>query len=184
MSSSKRWNLKNLFTARGGGCGCGPKSTDAIEPKSIPKTSFSDQNPTRRSATSSWDRYGGDSSTSTTFSLNNVDSSPQFCPENHEYDKCPKKASRRTKIDDSLAVVKDSDNPYRDFRQSMLQMIYEKQIYSRSDLQQLLHCLLELNSAHHHEVIVRAFVEIWNGGAAVVDGGDGRFPPLGSREYA
>ncbi|KAJ6291446.1 hypothetical protein OIU76_023506 [Salix suchowensis] len=38
----------------------------------------------------------------------------------------------------SVAVEKDSDDPYLDFRHSMLQMILEKQIYSKDDLGQLL----------------------------------------------
>ena len=46
----------------------------------------------------------------------------------------------------SVAVEKDSDDPYLDFRHSMLQMILEKQIYSKDDLRQLLDCFLQLNS--------------------------------------
>ncbi|KAJ6698392.1 TRANSCRIPTION REPRESSOR OFP6 [Salix purpurea] len=38
--------------------------------------------------------------------------------------------------DESVAVEKDSDDPYLDFRHSMLQMILEKQIYSKVDLMQ------------------------------------------------
>ncbi|KAJ6698391.1 TRANSCRIPTION REPRESSOR OFP6-LIKE [Salix purpurea] len=38
--------------------------------------------------------------------------------------------------DESVAVEKDSDDPYLDFRHSMLQMILEKQIYSKDDLMQ------------------------------------------------
>ncbi|KAK8542270.1 hypothetical protein V6N13_137157 [Hibiscus sabdariffa] len=66
------------------------------------------------------------------------------------------------KIVDSIAVVKDSDDPYRDFRHSMLQMIEEKHIYSTNDLQELLRCFLELNSPCHHRVIVEAFMGIWH----------------------
>lgn len=64
---------------------------------------------------------------------------------------------------ESVAVEKDSDDPYLDFRQSMLQMILEKEIYSKDDLKELLNCFLQLNSPHYHGVIVRAFTEIWNG---------------------
>ncbi|XP_075507811.1 transcription repressor OFP13-like [Primulina tabacum] len=64
---------------------------------------------------------------------------------------------------ESVAVEKDSDDPYLDFRQSMLQMILEKQIYSRDDLKELLNCFLQLNSPYYHGIIVRAFTEIWNG---------------------
>lgn len=64
---------------------------------------------------------------------------------------------------DSLAVEKDSDDPYLDFRRSMLQMILEKEIYAKDDLKELLGCFLHLNSPCHHDIIVRAFTDIWNG---------------------
>jgi len=64
---------------------------------------------------------------------------------------------------EGVAVEKDSDDPYLDFRHSMLQMILENEIYSKQDLRELLSCFLQLNSPHHHGVIVRAFTEIWNG---------------------
>ncbi|XP_051131406.1 transcription repressor OFP6-like [Andrographis paniculata] len=63
----------------------------------------------------------------------------------------------------SVAVEKDSDDPYLDFRQSMLQMILEREIYSKDDLKELLNCFLQLNSPYYHGTIVRAFTEIWNG---------------------
>uniref|UniRef100_A0A7N0RI76 Transcription repressor n=1 Tax=Kalanchoe fedtschenkoi TaxID=63787 RepID=A0A7N0RI76_KALFE len=63
-------------------------------------------------------------------------------------------------ISSSVAIEKDSDDPYNDFRQSMLQMIFQKEMYSRDDLQELLNCFLKMNSADHHDVIVRAFTEI------------------------
>ncbi|TYG87981.1 hypothetical protein ES288_A13G258400v1 [Gossypium darwinii] len=66
------------------------------------------------------------------------------------------------KIMDSIAVVKDSHDPYLDFRHSMLQMIEEKHIYSADELQELLQCFLELNSPCHHRVIVEAFMGIWH----------------------
>ncbi|GAB4856301.1 hypothetical protein Ancab_014229 [Ancistrocladus abbreviatus] len=61
-----------------------------------------------------------------------------------------------------LAIEKDSSDPYLDFRQSMLQMIVENQIYSKDDLKELLNCFLQLNSPSLHGVIIRAFTEIWN----------------------
>lgn len=64
---------------------------------------------------------------------------------------------------ESLAVEKESDDPYLDFRQSMLQMILEQEIYSKDDLRELLNCFLQLNSPYHHGIIVRAFTEIWDG---------------------
>ncbi|KAL3326934.1 hypothetical protein AABB24_037578 [Solanum stoloniferum] len=62
----------------------------------------------------------------------------------------------------SVAVEKDSDDPYVDFRQSMLQMILEKEIYSKDELRELLNCFLQLNSPYYHGIIVRAFTEIWH----------------------
>uniref|UniRef100_A0A7N0UNT0 Transcription repressor n=1 Tax=Kalanchoe fedtschenkoi TaxID=63787 RepID=A0A7N0UNT0_KALFE len=64
---------------------------------------------------------------------------------------------------DGLAVEKDSDDPYLDFRQSMLQMIMENEIYSKDDLRELLNCFLQLNEPYYHGIIIRAFTEIWNG---------------------
>ncbi|CAL5357021.1 unnamed protein product [Camellia sinensis] len=64
---------------------------------------------------------------------------------------------------ESVAVEKDSDDPYLDFRRSMLQMILEKEIYAKDDLRELLNCFLQLNSPYYHGVIVRAFTDIWNG---------------------
>lgn len=71
---------------------------------------------------------------------------------------------------ESLAVEKDSDDPYLDFRHSMLQMILENEIYSKDDLKELLNCFLQLNSPYHHGIIVRAFTEIWNGVYSVRSG--------------
>lgn len=65
--------------------------------------------------------------------------------------------------DQSVAVEKDSDDPYLDFRHSMLQMILEKDMYSGDELKELLSCFLQLNSPYYHGIIVRAFTEIWNG---------------------
>ncbi|KAD7478197.1 hypothetical protein R6Q59_007652 [Mikania micrantha] len=62
----------------------------------------------------------------------------------------------------SLAVEKDSSDPYVDFRDSMLLMIMEKEIYRKDDLQELLNCFLQLNSPSHHAINVGAFTEIWN----------------------
>ncbi|CAN6461981.1 unnamed protein product [Victoria cruziana] len=73
---------------------------------------------------------------------------------------------RRTKsakgIGESVAVVKASDDPLTDFRWSMIQMIVEKQIVAVDDLRDLLHCFLSLNSPDHHDVILRAFLDVWD----------------------
>lgn len=60
----------------------------------------------------------------------------------------------------SLAVVKKSRDPYGDFRNSMLEMIMENQIFGEKELENLLECFLKLNSQYHHEVIIDVFTEI------------------------
>ena len=65
------------------------------------------------------------------------------------------------KVRESYAVVKKTENPYEDFKRSMLEMILEKQMFETTDLEELLHCFLSLNSRVHHGVIVEAFSEIW-----------------------
>lgn len=154
MSSSKKWSFKNIFRANGV-CGCGrTKPEDIFEPKPKPET------PLENLKSVDEDEEDG---TSTTFSLDNetLVNGP----------KCSKMVSPCAKICDSLAIVKDSEDPYQDFHQSMLQMILEREIYSRDDLQELLNCFLELNSPHHHQIIVKAFVEIWNLKTRAADGG-------------
>ncbi|KAH7520056.1 hypothetical protein FEM48_Zijuj08G0103400 [Ziziphus jujuba var. spinosa] len=66
------------------------------------------------------------------------------------------------KVRESFAVVKKSEDPYVDFKRSMMEMILEKQMFDDKDLEQLLHCFLSLNSRQHHGIIVQAFSEIWD----------------------
>lgn len=65
------------------------------------------------------------------------------------------------KVKGSFAVVKNSEDPYEDFKRSMMEMIREKHMVEAKDLEQLLQCFLSLNHRHHHAVIVQAFSEIW-----------------------
>lgn len=65
------------------------------------------------------------------------------------------------KVRESVAVVKRSEDPYADFKRSMVEMIVEKEMYGEDELEQLLQCFLSLNSRAHHGVIVRAFSDIW-----------------------
>ncbi|KAL0427095.1 UNVERIFIED_CONTAM: Transcription repressor OFP8 [Sesamum latifolium] len=70
-------------------------------------------------------------------------------------------AAAEPAVQDSLAVVKRSSDPYSDFRTSMVEMIVEKQLFEAKDLENLLRCFLSLNSYHHHKVIIQVFSEIW-----------------------
>ncbi|KAI8012467.1 Transcription repressor OFP7 [Camellia lanceoleosa] len=65
------------------------------------------------------------------------------------------------KVKDSFAVVKESVDPYEDFKASMMEMILAKQLFEEIDFEQLLECFLSLNSCHHYGVIVDAFSDIW-----------------------
>ncbi|KAJ1693557.1 hypothetical protein LUZ63_010255 [Rhynchospora breviuscula] len=64
-------------------------------------------------------------------------------------------------LEESVVVVKESEDPLGDFRRSMLQMIVEKEIVDKEDLSELLRQFLALNSPQHHHLILRAFAEIW-----------------------
>ncbi|KAE8691734.1 Transcription repressor OFP6 [Hibiscus syriacus] len=161
MSSNKKKIWKTLFILNAG-WGCSrPKLSDAYEPK--PKTPKPPRNPSNAP-------IEDDDLTSTSFSFNNIDTissssitdhlnSDSDLPDLQTFPK-PNLARHCYKIVDSIAVVKDSNDPYNDFRHSMLQMIVEKRIYSEDDLQELLRCFLELNSRCHHRLIVEAFTEI------------------------
>ncbi|KAG6412424.1 hypothetical protein SASPL_125102 [Salvia splendens] len=65
------------------------------------------------------------------------------------------------KVKESFAIVKRSENPLEDFKKSMMDMIVEKQMFDKKDLEQLLQCFLSLNSTNYHGIIVEAFSQIW-----------------------
>ncbi|WOL14660.1 hypothetical protein Cni_G23441 [Canna indica] len=60
-----------------------------------------------------------------------------------------------------FAVVKCSCDPQRDFRESMVEMIWQKGIGRPDELESLLACYLSLNSDEHHDVIVKVFRQVW-----------------------
>ncbi|MCO5561681.1 hypothetical protein L7F22_015303 [Adiantum nelumboides] len=60
-----------------------------------------------------------------------------------------------------FAVARKSRNPYEDFRDSMVEMVLQKQMHKSSELEELLQSFLCLNSLEHHELIVQAFSEVW-----------------------
>ncbi|PPD85509.1 hypothetical protein GOBAR_DD17539 [Gossypium barbadense] len=69
-------------------------------------------------------------------------------------------SSESTETDPARRMMK-SEDPYEDFKRSMLEMILEKQMFEANDLEQLLQCFLSLNSRQYHGIIVEAFTEIW-----------------------
>ncbi|KAL5721455.1 Transcription repressor ofp7 [Ranunculus cassubicifolius] len=65
------------------------------------------------------------------------------------------------KIKESLAVMKKSEDPYMDFKKSMMEMIVEKEMFDTKDLEELLQCFLSLNSKNYYGAIIEAFSDIW-----------------------
>uniref|UniRef100_A0A2P2NGJ6 Transcription repressor n=1 Tax=Rhizophora mucronata TaxID=61149 RepID=A0A2P2NGJ6_RHIMU len=70
-------------------------------------------------------------------------------------------SSSRRNLSDSLAIVKSSFDPQRDFRDSMVEMIVENNIKASKDLEDLLACYLSLNSDEYHDLIIKVFKQIW-----------------------
>jgi uncharacterized protein (TIGR01568 family) len=64
-------------------------------------------------------------------------------------------------VKESVALVKSSYNPYNDFKESMIEMIVEKDIQESRDLEELLQCYLSLNAVEYHALIVEVFTEVW-----------------------
>jgi uncharacterized protein (TIGR01568 family) len=71
-------------------------------------------------------------------------------------------ATNNYRLDGSVAVVKQSEDPLGDFRRSMLNMIVENGIVAGDELRELLRRFLALNAPRHHDAILRAFAEIWD----------------------
>ncbi|GLT68300.1 hypothetical protein SLA2020_405460 [Shorea laevis] len=62
---------------------------------------------------------------------------------------------------ENFAVVKCSFDPGKDFRDSMIEMIVEKKISRPEELEELLACYLSLNSDEYHDLIIKAFRQVW-----------------------
>ncbi|KAF8719632.1 hypothetical protein HU200_024373 [Digitaria exilis] len=61
----------------------------------------------------------------------------------------------------AVEVEVESAPPYEDFRESMVAMVTEKEMYVWEDLNALLHQFLALNSPRHHPLILTAFADLW-----------------------
>nr|GMD88488.1 transcription repressor OFP8-like [Ipomoea batatas] len=71
-----------------------------------------------------------------------------------------RKGKMRSEMGYYDAIEKSTNDPYNDFRTSMVEMIVAKQIFGAQDLQCLLHCFLSFNSSYFHPIIVEVFSEI------------------------
>ncbi|OIW05162.1 hypothetical protein TanjilG_19793 [Lupinus angustifolius] len=162
MSSSRKKLILNTVSMN---LGCGsctrPNLSHIFHPKPNPKNPTYSKNKLYNHSSSS--NSTTPTNTATTFSPCCIDSS-NFS-ESETYVMAHRKVGGFGRSGrEGVAVEKDSDDPYLDFRQSMMQMILENEIYSKDDLRELLNCFLHLNSPYHHGAIVRAFTDIRNGG--------------------
>ncbi|KAK1315743.1 hypothetical protein QJS10_CPA05g01153 [Acorus calamus] len=109
------------------------------------------------------EREDGDDDDETETLVSSTDTSSEFFKPRRRKSKKKKRMTRgmEGKVMESFAVVKRSKDPRGDFRRSMVEMILEKEMFEKRELEQLLRCFLSLNHSCHHEVIVDAFSEIW-----------------------
>lgn len=63
-------------------------------------------------------------------------------------------------VQESIALAKDSNDPYADFHESMVEMMKEKNLCSSQDLEDLLQCFLHLNAPVYHDLIQQAFNDV------------------------
>ncbi|KAJ7299870.1 hypothetical protein O6H91_Y128200 [Diphasiastrum complanatum] len=69
--------------------------------------------------------------------------------------------SDHRKVRESVAVVVVSNDPYHDFRQSMLEMVMGKRLSKTGELEELLQYYLSLNPPCFHDVIIEVFTDLW-----------------------
>ncbi|CAL5212321.1 unnamed protein product [Lathyrus oleraceus] len=159
MSSNKKNIMRTIFTTNGSCGSCvKPKAIQVHEPTLKPKLPINHNNKITNSSkasstTTSGDRNGAvcsvdDSDDFSTTTFSEADTINNYS------------APKQSPLMNTVAVEKDSEDPYHDFKHSMLQMIFENEIDSEDDLQDLLRCFLHLNESCYHRVIVKVFNEI------------------------
>ncbi|KAK8947259.1 hypothetical protein KSP39_PZI007187 [Platanthera zijinensis] len=170
MSAARRgFHMKQTVAVVDVGCGCRrPKLSSLLSslrrPKSRPPST-----PHSISSSSLWASTATSAAkTNSTFSPSSYEvASPLQMPK--EKERRGERRSRKIKktgpasvAAQSVAVVKESSEPYADFRDSMVQMIVEKELYTWEDLNDLLHRFLSLNSPRYHHLILHAFTDLWS----------------------
>ncbi|KAL5056286.1 hypothetical protein RYX36_036968 [Vicia faba] len=137
MSSNKKNIMRTIFTTNGSCGSCvKPKAIQVHEPTLKPKNSIKQPKVTNPSSNTS--------STTTSRDRNSavcsVDDSDEFSTTTFsEADTVNNySAPKQSPLMNTVAVEKDSQDPYHDFKHSMLQMIFENEIDSKDDLQDLL----------------------------------------------
>lgn len=181
-SSSKRFLLRHPIVVDTG-CSCRSSklssffSFSSSQRHRTPKTPFF-STPSATTTTSQSDFSQEAPTTHQYFSFDDSQSSSPS-PVNLQASSLRERKRRLKKkgaVEQSVAVVKESWNPYLDFRESMMAMIVEKEIYAWDSLCELLNQFLTLNSPDHHHHILRAFADIWNEVFSPFAGGGGAGP--------
>ncbi|KAI3770914.1 hypothetical protein L6452_02062 [Arctium lappa] len=67
----------------------------------------------------------------------------------------------KNNLSSSCCIVKSSFDPHKDFKESIMKMIVEDDIWASKDFEKLLASYLSLNSNEYHDMIIKAFEEIW-----------------------
>ncbi|KAG9138859.1 hypothetical protein Leryth_007486 [Lithospermum erythrorhizon] len=60
----------------------------------------------------------------------------------------------------SVMMAMESENPYKDFKRSMEEMIETNELKDWESLEELLEWYLRLNGENHHEFIIEAFIDL------------------------
>src|ERR1044072_8365343 len=133
MSFNKRSLMKSLLKSKGA-CGCRPKPSHVFNPTPKPKISIYQQNtnPSSRNSSTTTTSTAADEDftpTPTPTTVSEPDTTTNTATINNKKQLIPKPSP---KLIDSVAVEKDSKDPHKDFRNSMFQMIFEREIYSES----------------------------------------------------
>ncbi|KAJ3671377.1 hypothetical protein LUZ60_007456 [Juncus effusus] len=164
MSSNRRKFVVRHPVVVDIGCSCRKPKIPSFITNSLPKLPKSSKKLRNRSPFFSSSSAGTTRTTISTASQSSLGFSAPESPVLKPLER-KKRSKKGVKIVDQeeagVAVVKESSNPYVDFKDSMLQMIIEMEIYAWDDLRELLHRFLTLNSPCHHQYILRAFAEIW-----------------------
>ncbi|XP_010520452.1 PREDICTED: transcription repressor OFP10 [Tarenaya hassleriana] len=154
MPLKKKNTLKTIFTpVMICGCGCGPTRTGSEYTSTSNPNQKQEPKPEKKRMDNPKSLSPLHSPTSPFYSSKaSPDLGPPVSPRLLR-SPCPK-------IDESVAMAKESVNPFEDFRASMKQMIEERDIESEDDLKELLRCFLDINPPPQHNVVVRAFVDV------------------------
>ncbi|KAI0497324.1 hypothetical protein KFK09_020547 [Dendrobium nobile] len=164
-SGRRRFSMKQPVAVVDVGCGCRRTKLSAFL-NSLRLKPRRPNTPHSLSSASLWP------STATSTTMVN---SSSFSLSSHEEEERKKKKEKRAKrrnrgmekpwsaAAESVPVVKETSEPYADFRESMVQMIVENDLYAWDDLNDLLHRFLSLNSPRHHNLILHAFADLWSG---------------------